>query len=122
MLVGVSFDLLLGAERTNQHALHLAGLGLLRRNQSLAHLLGDQRMVDSKLHERTRAEQVGATIAHMGEAELLAIEPCGEHRGAHPAVRSVASRRLMNLAVRQVDGAGQAVGLFRKTGLWLPEE
>ena len=50
-------------------------LGGLRRDLAAALELGDQRVVARELLERAVAEQVGAAVADVREADLVAVRP-----------------------------------------------
>ncbi len=71
------------AQCADQHALPRAGIRLLRRKDSDAHLFGDQSVIVSKPLERAGAKEISAAISDVNQAEPQTFEPGGDHSRAH---------------------------------------
>jgi hypothetical protein len=116
VFVGVNSDYFMRAESARQNILQFAAFRLLRSDQTLADLFGDERVIGGQLFQRASAQQIGAAIADMSEAEALPFQPRGNDSSAHAALFEVALAGVIDAAVREMDGASEAIGARRKFG------
>jgi hypothetical protein len=90
---------LLGTQRAGDHRALGMLLGLLVGKPSLAAELLDQRVVLGEALELAVAEDVGAAVADVGEADIVAAHHRGGQRGPHPGAGRVALGELVDLMV-----------------------
>src|SRR6266702_3735344 len=61
-----------------------------------------------RMPRRTCAEQIGATVANVGDTEICAIDPHGGQSRAHPVLIGILFRGFENVPVGQMDGGRKA--------------
>ena len=120
--IDIHFDLGVSAECAQKHTLYLTVFRLLGRDDTAAHLFRDEGMVVSELLERAPAQQIGAAITDVSDAQAAVIEPRGGKSGAHTVLLRIFLRGLINLAIRQVHGALQTLGFLRPVVAGSPGE
>ena len=94
--IGVHLHVGLGAQRPGDDRALRMVLGRLRRDLPAALELGHQRVVARELLELAVAEAVGAAVAHVAEADLVAVHLGGGQRRAHAAPRLVGHRQVVD--------------------------
>ena len=103
----VDVDLRLGTERAGDHrALRMLG-GLIAGQLPLTAQLLDQRVVVGDLLELALAEDVGAAVADVAEADLVAVHERRGQRRPHPRARRVPLGEVEDLAVGLLGGPPQ---------------
>src|SRR5229473_2858729 len=123
VLLDGHFDFRLCAQRAQQHALHVAFFRFRRSQDAAPHLLCYQRMIPCELKQAAAAEQIGATVADVSDAEFCAIDPHCRQCRAHAALIRILFGGLENILVGQMDGdrkpfcPGAPIGLYRADDL-----
>ena len=97
--VGVDLDVGLGAERASDDRALRMMLGGLGGDLAGALELGHERVVSGELLELAVAEAVGAAVAHMAEADVVADHLYRGQRRAHPSVGLVRHREVIDAAI-----------------------
>ena len=80
-------------------------LSRLRRDLAAALELRDERVVVRELLELAVAQAVGAAVAHVSEAHLVAVNLRQRERGTHAATRLVGHSEVIDAPVGLADDA-----------------
>ena len=97
--VGVHLHVRLRPKRARDDRPLRMVLGRLRRDLAAALQLGHQRVIARELLELAVAQAVGAAVAHVREAHLVAVDLGQRERGAHSAARLVRHREVVDAPV-----------------------
>ena len=113
----------LDADGAGDDVAEAGALGALLGDDARAHLLGDVGVVVGQPLQRAVAQQVGAAVPGMGDAQGLALDDGGDAGGAHALVRFVLAAQFVDAGVGLPQGGGEglagvhAVGASRRQHL-----
>src|SRR5271165_7057108 len=110
LLFGVHFDVWIGTQGAQQHALQFALFGLRGGANAAAYLFGDERVIAGELLQGTGAQNVGSAVAHVREAQAILRDPYSGEGGAHAALFGMPRGGFKDFFIGQMHGAREALG------------